>query len=119
MVTIHVTRITSCLLSFVLLFAGTIPAAAETELPAVARPTIDLGGTEHSGGTAFFVRVDSKVGHAAVGTAHGIDASHATCCTGRLRVRCRNRATTRKGKTTFAGTSSAYSTTCADRGGIV
>ena len=67
------TRITSCLLSLALAFVGAVPVGAQTEQPAVARPVYTLGGNEHSGGTAFFIRVDSKVSYAAVGTHHGFE----------------------------------------------
>jgi hypothetical protein len=68
--------------AFALLFAialvGALPSGAETNVPAVARPTFDLGGLTSFGGTAFFIRVDNAVSYAAVGTAHGFDLESLT-----------------------------------------
>jgi hypothetical protein len=58
--------------------AGALPSDAETNAPAVARPTFEIGGMTSSGGTAFFIRVDNAVGFAAVGTAHGFDLESLT-----------------------------------------
>jgi len=52
------------------LFAGALSASAQTSTPAVARPSFDANGVATSKGTAFFIRVNSGVGYAAVGTAH-------------------------------------------------
>jgi hypothetical protein len=51
-------------------FAGALSASAQTSTPAVARPSFDANGLATSKGTAFFIRVDTGVGYAAVGTAH-------------------------------------------------
>ena len=51
-------------------FAGAPSAIAQTSAPAVARPSFDANGLATAKGTAFFIRVDTGVGYAAVGTAH-------------------------------------------------
>ncbi len=51
-------------------FAGALSATAQTSAPAVARPSFDADGITTTKGTVFFIRVDSGVGYAAVGTAH-------------------------------------------------
>jgi hypothetical protein len=51
-------------------FAGAPPVIAQTSTPAVARPSFEADGLATGKGTAFFIRVDSGVGYAAVSTAH-------------------------------------------------
>jgi hypothetical protein len=68
-----VNRNSAFALLLAIVLTGALPSGAETTAPAVARPTFELGGLTSSGGTVFFVRVDSAVGYAAIGTAHGFD----------------------------------------------
>jgi len=62
-------------------FFGAPSAIAQTSTPAVARPSFDASGLTTSKGTAFFIRVDTGVGYAAIGTAHAFRLDQLTRAT--------------------------------------